>query len=271
MLSGGRSTMVRRAFPVLALAFAVGIPIAVAAGTVDDGSARSWIDAPLDGTTVTAGEVVVIVAHVSDPGGVTGAEITVGDRSLTAAAIDGAPTMALVERHWTPSVAGVHLLGVRATGPDGPGPVATVRVVVTGRAGPEPTSTPTTTPTTRPPSTPTARPTASPTPTPTPTPTCLPTPPAPASPATGSSVLTGATTLSWTYGGCTSVTYEVQVAADPRFRSPVAGATVSAASWTTPALPACATYWWRVRAVGDAGTSGWSSTSSYAIGRRTPC
>ena len=76
---------------------------------------------------------------------------------------------------------------------------------------------------------------------------------------------TGSPTLDWT--DVAGATYDVQISANPTFTILVRqNFGLATSHWTvTPALPASATYYWRVRSSG-CGTAPWSSSRSFQVG-----
>lgn len=79
--------------------------------------ARAWIDDPLDGALVVPGSLTV-VAHATDPAGVTGIGLTVDDKPGTASPFDGTTTLATA-RLGLELVEGDHVLVVHGSGPGG--------------------------------------------------------------------------------------------------------------------------------------------------------
>lgn len=136
----------------------------------------------------------------------------------------------------------------------GPRPTATP----TARPTASPTPKPTAPPTPKPTAPPTPRPTAPPTPAPTARPTlppCDPLPPLLLSPDNGATILDPSqnpVTLMWEYhdtGDCAPSGFRIQVSTARDFSTiGVAGNTgPDTWQWTTPTLPDCQTYYWRVR------------------------
>ncbi|HEY7565502.1 MAG TPA: Ig-like domain-containing protein [Acidimicrobiia bacterium] len=71
---------------------------------------QAWVDDPLDGTLVTSAPVA-IVAHATDPAGVTLVRLSVDGQVVTETAASGA-TLVTVEFSWTPPGDGLFLLEV---------------------------------------------------------------------------------------------------------------------------------------------------------------
>ena len=101
---------------------------------------RSWIDAPLAGSSLSLGEVEV-VSHSASTAGVAQVELSVdGDVVATDPVSEAGATLSTQRQSWKPSGPGNYTLAVRAKGGKGSWGEPS-RVVIT--IGGEPTSTPT--------------------------------------------------------------------------------------------------------------------------------
>jgi hypothetical protein len=178
---------------VVALVLLVLVPGA-GAGEMPD--AVAWVDAPLDGSTVPAAPLE-IVAHATDPGGVTTVAVSVDGALIATVPFDGRTSLVTARVAWTDVTPGIHLVTAQGRGSSGAlglpagavvvvaaeggatpspaAPTATPSSQPTPSPGPGATSGPTATPRSTP--KPTPRPTPKPTRTPRPTPVCSPPPP----------------------------------------------------------------------------------------------
>ena len=187
----------------------------------DTGGARTWFDAPLNGSTLSL-ESYPVVIHAYDPGGIAGVEFSVNG-SVTAnlqPVINGG--LAEADYQWNPAAPGIYELKARSQSKGGGwNSEAFVRVIVAEWTAtlvpsftptstvltPTFTSTPTrtATPTFTPTSTKTATPTKTATFTKTPTPTLV--------PASGLTFTPNLSTNQIVIGGCgtNQVTIQVQI------------------------------------------------------------
>ena len=142
-------------------------------GPSSNGGLQVWVDAPLEGTTLTLPAVYTAVCHATDPQGVSRLEFIVnGSQQGTQENPSAAEKLFTGSFPWQPAATGIYTLGCRALNSqaDWSG-TATVQVTVLGEGTvtPLPTFTPSATPS--PSFTPTMTP--SPTATPTSTPTSV--------------------------------------------------------------------------------------------------
>jgi hypothetical protein len=166
-------------------------------------AARTWIDAPLDGSTIPLAPYEIVI-HAYDPAGVSQVELKVNGSLLAALPNpDPGQLLATLKTTWEPPAPGNYTLAARAVGPSGPAGYEVTAVVTVSGPSPTPVYTSSPTVTQHPTITLTATPTQHPTITLTPT--------------------SGPVTLSFTpqvsayqfyYGSCTpnQVTIQVNVA-----------------------------------------------------------
>ena len=130
-----------------------------ASGYPPAGGPRAWVDAPLDGTSLSLPVTYPVVCHGTDASGVSVLEFS-ADGNVLETASNPSPSQTLFTARfaWQPTTPGSYILRCRAQNPDGQwSGAAAVQVEVLASVTPSDTPTPTLTP--------------SPTPTATPTPT----------------------------------------------------------------------------------------------------
>ncbi len=135
-----------------------------ASGYPPAGGLRAWVDAPLDGTSLSLPVTYPVVCHGTDASGVAAVEFS-ADGNVLETATNPSPSLTLFTARfaWQPTTPGNYILRCRAQNQDGQwSGAAAARVEVLASVTPSDTPTPTLTP--------------SPTPTVTPTPTARLTP-----------------------------------------------------------------------------------------------
>ncbi|HEX2988314.1 MAG TPA: hypothetical protein VHS06_09105, partial [Chloroflexota bacterium] len=111
------------------------VPIAVTLPPVAQSAPRSWIDAPLHGSSIALGPVQV-VSHSTHPGGVSEVELSV-DGNIVDSEVSPNPKKALVtvRQDWVPKESGKRVIRLRARNGTGDwGAYATAEVTI--MAGP---------------------------------------------------------------------------------------------------------------------------------------
>jgi hypothetical protein len=245
----------------------------------------AWIDAPIDGLTISLGQTIVLEGHAAGAEGIEHIEFWAGDELLLSQdSLETTGALTHFTHTWTPASAGSYTIQLYAYGLDGSvspadsitlhvgsdpsdttieaTPLPTIETVE-----PEITITPTLTPTYTPlPPTPTF--TWVP-PTETPVDTTGPNPPAPIAPMGGTMLAcSGAVTLSWSSAsdpsGINGYTVEVQRHSGDNSWSTAPGTPLSGITGTSTSLSVeCGWYYrWRVRAQDGAGN--WGSFSGWA-------
>ena len=137
------------------------------------GTAKAWIDAPLDGMQLPLAPYTLIF-HSSDPLGVTQMEVSINGQVLASLPnLDPAQSLVELTQVWQPQQAGRYVIRVRAQNTVGNWTDPDSVTVLIENSSSTPTPTPTATPTITPTFTPTATPTITPTFTPTVTVTAL--------------------------------------------------------------------------------------------------
>lgn len=95
----------------------------------------TWIDAPLDGSTIPLAEFTVI-SHASDADGISAFELSVNGQVISVDLVEAnqqALAIAHISQAWLPPVPGTYLLGMRAANTNGEyGPIAFAKVSVGG-------------------------------------------------------------------------------------------------------------------------------------------
>ncbi len=104
---------------------------------------------------------------------------------------------------------------------------------------------------------------------PPPPPPSRPLPPTLTSPQSGTIGVSPNVTLSWSSSGVVT-SYQVQVSRDPGFSTLDINVNTTNGSLALPALTASTTYYWRVNATNQSGTSDWSQVWSLATGAASP-
>ncbi len=263
----------------------------------------AWIDDPLGGSVLPSDvDEVIVVAHATDPDGIVAIVLTVDGAEVDAADTGGDDLETADDLLWSPPGPGTYELRVIGRDPGGattPPGIATVQV---GTDEEQPTTTTTTgdtttvpeestsstevalgsTSTTRAGGSTTTQPGATTTkpattlPTTTTTTTtrpCVPDIPVNTSPGDGDTVPEQSPLLQWSYSGCQSDTFRIEVSDDPSFDpnfSSVIQGTVAGTErqWTTPPLTCGTWYYFRVRAVAGGGASDWSQSTSFQTSGR---
>lgn len=132
----------------LLFVFQAGCNLARSPSPATIGGPQAWIDMPLDGSVLPLASVA-IVAHASDPTGVSRFEYSING-SVVADSPGDSPYQALLTSHqaWTPAAAGIYTLRVRAQNAGGAwGDVAESTFQIAGVETPTTTATPEPTPT----------------------------------------------------------------------------------------------------------------------------
>ena len=172
------------------------------------GAAQTWIDAPLDGSTIPLAPYEIVM-HAYDPGGVTQVELK-ANGSLLASIPNPSPgqSFATLKYIWIPAAAGNYTLAASAQGQNGPPGYEAAALVTVSDASPTPVDTAV------PSDTPTPVHTSSPTITQHPTITLTPTATQTSTPTTGPVSLTFVPQVSgdqFYYGSCTPNQVTIQV------------------------------------------------------------
>jgi len=166
MVSLARKRVYRAVWITLVSALVAGCAQAPAlpqsSGYPPAGGLRAWVDAPLDGTSLSLPVTYPVVCHGTDASGVSAVEFS-ADGSVIETTSNPSPSQTLFTAHfaWQPTVPGDYVLQCRALNPDGQWSTpAAAHVEVLAAIMPTDTSTPMLTPS------PTPTPTATPTPEP---------------------------------------------------------------------------------------------------------
>ncbi len=100
------------------------------------GGLQAGIDAPTNGAVLPLAPYT-LVAHASDPTGITQVEFSVDGAVI--GTVPGTGSVLVAQQAWTPSAAGPHLIQARAQNASGTwSPYAEARVTVQGQAGQNP-------------------------------------------------------------------------------------------------------------------------------------
>lgn len=115
---------------------------------------KSWIDAPLDGSTIPLAIPYDVVAHSADPGGITRVEFSINGQTVDLKTSPDPSTVLLTSHFpWNPGAPGQYTLRVRSQNTGGAWSDYAVAVVTVGGLTPSVTPTGTATPTATPPPT----------------------------------------------------------------------------------------------------------------------